>query len=66
MGANPQAVDVLDKLLVLDPDYRLTAEKALAHPYFSNFADPDDEVGQLLLNHCLALCVCVCVCVCVC
>ena len=38
------AVDLLEKLLVIDPDHRLTAEQALAHPYFANYANPDDEV----------------------
>lgn len=41
------AVDLLEKLLVMDPDRRLTAEQALAHPYFANYADPDDEVSQV-------------------
>ena len=41
------AVDLLEKLLVMDPDRRLTAEQALAHPYFANYADPDDEVRQV-------------------
>ena len=40
------AVDLLEKLLVMDPDHRLTAEQALAHPYFANYADPDDEVRE--------------------
>ena len=44
-GANPEAVNVLDKMLAVDPDKRITAEEALAHPYFTNYADPDDEVG---------------------
>ena len=44
VGANPVAVDLLQKLLVMDPDRRLSAEEALAHPYFANYADPDDEV----------------------
>ena len=45
MGANPLATDLLDKLLQIDPDRRVTAEQALQHPYLANFADPDDEVG---------------------
>ena len=43
-GANPLAVDLLGKLLQIDPDRRLSAEEALAHPYFTNYSDPDDEV----------------------
>ena len=49
VGASAMAVDLLEKLLVMDPDRRLTAEQALAHPYFGNYADPDDEVGQMKL-----------------
>lgn len=38
------AVDLLEKMLNLDTDLRITAEKALAHPYLATYADPDDEV----------------------
>lgn len=30
-------------MLDLDADTRITAEKALAHPYLSQYADPTDE-----------------------
>uniref|UniRef100_A0A4W5N156 mitogen-activated protein kinase n=1 Tax=Hucho hucho TaxID=62062 RepID=A0A4W5N156_9TELE len=43
IGANPLAVDLLEKMLVLDTDKRITASEALAHPYFSQYHDPDDE-----------------------
>lgn len=43
LGANPQAVDLLEKMLVLDTDKRITATEALAHPYFAQYHDPDDE-----------------------
>ncbi|XP_075051770.1 mitogen-activated protein kinase 14 isoform X6 [Mixophyes fleayi] len=43
LGANPQAVDLLEKMLVLDTDKRITATEALAHPYFTQYHDPDDE-----------------------
>uniref|UniRef100_A0A673N4F4 mitogen-activated protein kinase n=1 Tax=Sinocyclocheilus rhinocerous TaxID=307959 RepID=A0A673N4F4_9TELE len=43
IGANPQAVDLLEKMLVLDTDKRITAAEALAHPYFAQYHDPDDE-----------------------
>ena len=36
---------MLDKLLVMDPDRRASAAELLAHPYFANYADPEDEVG---------------------
>ncbi|XP_063064551.1 mitogen-activated protein kinase 14A isoform X1 [Engraulis encrasicolus] len=43
IGANPQAVDLLEKMLVLDTDKRITATEALAHPYFYQYHDADDE-----------------------
>lgn len=36
-------MDLLEKMLVLDTDKRITASKALAHPYFAQYHDPDDE-----------------------
>lgn len=36
-------MDLLEKMLVLDTDKRITAAEALAHPYFSQYHDPDDE-----------------------
>ncbi|KAK7149879.1 hypothetical protein R3I94_009255 [Phoxinus phoxinus] len=42
-GANPMAVDLLKKMLVLDCDGRISASEALCHPYFSQYHDPEDE-----------------------
>uniref|UniRef100_A0A8C7Z1D8 mitogen-activated protein kinase n=1 Tax=Oryzias sinensis TaxID=183150 RepID=A0A8C7Z1D8_9TELE len=39
----PVSVDLLEKMLVLDTDKRITASEALAHPYFAQYHDPDDE-----------------------
>lgn len=39
----PEAVDLLEKMLVLDTDKRITAAEALAHAYFTQYHDPDDE-----------------------
>ncbi|XP_061663464.1 mitogen-activated protein kinase 11 isoform X2 [Syngnathoides biaculeatus] len=46
-GANPLAVDLLKRMLVLDCDGRISASEALAHPYFSQYHDPDDEPEAL-------------------
>ena len=37
------AIDLLERMLDLDPDTRITAEQALAHPYLKQYADPTDE-----------------------
>ncbi|NXN79623.1 MK15 kinase, partial [Bombycilla garrulus] len=39
----PPALDLLKKLLVFNPDKRLTAEEALQHPYVSRFHCPSRE-----------------------
>jgi len=44
VGANPKAIDLLMRLLLLDPDRRPTAEEALSHPYLAKFHVADDEV----------------------
>ncbi|KAH3901951.1 mitogen-activated protein kinase HOG1 SCDLUD_001737 [Saccharomycodes ludwigii] len=38
-----EAVDLLAKMLVFDPKRRITATKALSHPYLSPYHDPTDE-----------------------
>ncbi|KAI2805966.1 Mitogen-activated protein kinase 14 [Blomia tropicalis] len=42
-NANEHAVDLLEKMLELDYEKRLTAEQALKHPYLADYADPNDE-----------------------
>jgi len=41
--ANPQALDLLDRLLTFNPDDRITVEEALSHPYVSAYHEPQDE-----------------------
>ena len=41
--ANPLALDLLEKMLNLDPHERISVEEALEHPYFSVWHDPQDE-----------------------
>ena len=37
------AIDILDGMLRFNPDRRLTAEAALAHPFLASLHDPDSE-----------------------
>ncbi|XP_035743532.1 mitogen-activated protein kinase p38b-like isoform X3 [Vespa mandarinia] len=46
-GANPLAIDLLELMLELDAERRITAEQALAHPYLAQYADPTDEPVSL-------------------
>lgn len=41
--ANPVALDLLNKMLVFNPDKRYTVEQCLAHPYFEGLHCEDDE-----------------------
>jgi len=41
--ANPLAIDLLKKLMIVDYRHRITVEEALAHPYLKDLHYPDDE-----------------------
>lgn len=41
--ANPQALDLLSRLLAFDPTERITCEAALEHPYLAVWHEPADE-----------------------
>lgn len=36
-GANPLAIDLLQKMLSFSPERRISVEEAIKHPYFKNF-----------------------------
>jgi len=42
-NANPLALDLLRKLMVFDPEKRITVEDALKHPYLAALHFPEDE-----------------------
>ncbi|OCH93660.1 Pkinase-domain-containing protein [Obba rivulosa] len=42
-SADPQALDLLTKMLTFDPSVRLTVAEALEHPYLSSYHDVIDE-----------------------
>ena len=47
LAKNPDAIDLLKKMLVFDPNKRISIEEALKHPYMSKYHDPNDEpTGQ--------------------
>ncbi|KAA8917712.1 hypothetical protein TRICI_000151 [Trichomonascus ciferrii] len=41
--ANPEALDLLEKMLAFDPMDRITVQDALEHPYLRIWHDPSDE-----------------------
>jgi mitogen-activated protein kinase 1/3 len=44
---NAQLKDLLDKCLKLDPAQRISAAEALAHPFFAELYDPEEEMKIL-------------------
>ncbi|PWY96417.1 MAP kinase SakA [Aspergillus sclerotioniger CBS 115572] len=42
-GSDSDAIDLLGKMLIFDPEKRLSAAQALEHPYLGVYHDPTDE-----------------------
>ena len=42
-NTDPEALDLLDKMLVFDLNTRITAAQALSHPYLAPYHNPADE-----------------------
>lgn len=41
--ANSVALDLIDKMLVFNPEKRWSVEQCLAHPYFQDLHNPEEE-----------------------
>lgn len=39
--ASPEAIDLLERILVFDPKSRITAQEALLHPYFQGYQEEE-------------------------
>jgi len=44
-SASEDAIDLLQKLLMFNPDKRITAEEALAHAFVAQFHNPEEEIA---------------------
>lgn len=44
--ATPEAIDLLKKLLIFDPEKRISAVEALNHPYLSDLHLEEDEPSR--------------------
>ena len=47
---NPDLIDLLTKMLMFNPNKRISAAEALQHPYLSTYHDPQDEPEYPPLN----------------
>lgn len=43
-GAGDEAIDLLNRILIFNPYFRITIEEALAHPFFKKVRKPEKEV----------------------
>jgi serine/threonine protein kinase len=49
--AHPDAIDLLKKLLMFDPEKRITVTEALEHPYLADLHLEEDEPTREEVNH---------------
>ena len=42
-NASDHVLDLLEKLLKLNPNYRISSQEGLGHLFVEKYADPDDE-----------------------
>ncbi|XBW36115.1 hypothetical protein QEN19_001691 [Hanseniaspora menglaensis] len=47
---NPDAVDLIDRMLQFDPKNRISVAEALEHPYLASYHDPEDEPSGHMIS----------------
>jgi len=45
-SVSPECKDLIKKILVTDPDNRLTGQEAIHHPWFTKFSSDGDHKGS--------------------
>lgn len=45
-GAGEEAIDLLQRILIFNPYFRITIDEALAHPFFKKVRKTDKEVNS--------------------
>ncbi len=45
IGASPEAIDLLEKILQFNPYFRPTVDGCLSHPFFAGIRKEEKEVG---------------------
>jgi len=53
-GMDVQAISLLERTLTLSPETRISAAEALAHPYFADIREPDEEYAASSPIHMLS------------
>jgi serine/threonine protein kinase len=44
-GSGEEAIDLLNRILIFNPYFRITIEEALAHPFFKKVRKTEKEVN---------------------
>lgn len=48
---SPECIDLINRMLIYDPDERYTAKQALNHQYFTDLAEMETKMPKRSLNH---------------
>ena len=45
-GAGEEAIDLLNKMLLFNPYFRISVDESLAHPFFKKVRKPEKEINS--------------------